>query len=46
MIKDEKKDFSWENAKKMMAKVDTFKEKLETYRGMHPIFPLSLSLTL
>lgn len=33
MIKDEKKDFSWENAKKMMAKVDAFKEKLETYRG-------------
>jgi len=33
MIKFEKKDFSWENAKKMMAKVDAFKEKLETYRG-------------
>ena len=33
MIKGEKKDFSWENAKKMMAKVDAFKEKLETYRG-------------
>mmetsp|Transcript_22422 Transcript_22422/g.30704 ORF Transcript_22422/g.30704 Transcript_22422/m.30704 type:complete len:1916 (+) Transcript_22422:3-5750(+) len=33
MIKGEKKDFSWENAKKMMAKVDSFKEKLETYRG-------------
>ena len=33
MIKDERKDFSWENAKKMMAKVDAFKEKLETYRG-------------
>lgn len=33
MIKQEKKDFSWENAKKMMAKVDGFKEKLETYRG-------------
>ena len=33
MIKLEKKDFSWENAKKMMAKVDAFKEKLETYRG-------------
>eukprot|EP01038_Epipyxis_sp_PR26KG_P005405 gene5405-7492_t len=33
MIKAEKKDFSWENAKKMMAKVDAFKEKLETYRG-------------
>ena len=33
MIKLEKKDFSWENAKKMMAKVDAFKERLETYRG-------------
>jgi dynein heavy chain len=33
MIKGEKKDFSWENAKKMMAKVDAFKEKLESYRG-------------
>jgi dynein heavy chain len=33
MIKGEKKDFSWENAKKMMAKVDAFKEKLEKYRG-------------
>jgi dynein heavy chain len=33
MIKLEKKDFSWENAKKMMAKLDTFKERLETYRG-------------
>jgi len=33
MIKGEKKDFSWDNAKKMMAKVDVFKEKLETYRG-------------
>ena len=33
MIRGEKKDFSWENAKKMMAKVDAFKEKLETYRG-------------
>ena len=33
MIKGEKKDFSWDNAKKMMAKVDAFKEKLETYRG-------------
>jgi dynein heavy chain, axonemal len=31
MIKNEKRDFSWENAKKMMAKVDAFKEKLETY---------------
>jgi hypothetical protein len=33
MIKGEKKDFSWENAKKMMAKVDAFKEKLEKYKG-------------
>ena len=33
MIKLERKDFSWENAKKMMAKVDTFKQKLESYRG-------------
>ena len=33
MIKGEKKDFSWENAKKMMAKVDAFKEKLENYKG-------------
>ena len=33
MIKGEKKDFSWENAKKMMAKIDAFKEKLEQYKG-------------
>lgn len=33
MIKLEKKNFSWENAKKMMAKVDAFKEQLEEYRG-------------
>lgn len=33
MIKDERRDFSWENAKKMMAKVDAFKEKLENYKG-------------
>jgi dynein heavy chain len=33
MIKGEKKNFSWDNAKKMMAKVDAFKEKLETYKG-------------
>ena len=32
-LQGERKDFSWENAKKMMAKVDSFKEKLETYRG-------------
>jgi dynein heavy chain len=31
MIKFEKKDFSWENAKKMMAKVDQFKDTLEQY---------------
>jgi dynein heavy chain len=47
MIKFEKKDFSWDNAKKMMAKVDAFKEKLETYRGedipddvIHRVSPL------
>jgi dynein heavy chain len=33
MIKGEKKDFSWENAKKMMGKVDAFKDKLESYDG-------------
>lgn len=33
MIKLEKKNFTWENAKKMMAKVDSFKEQLEEYRG-------------
>lgn len=33
MIRLEKKNFSWENAKKMMAKVDAFKEQLEEYRG-------------
>lgn len=33
MIKLERKNFSWENAKKMMAKVDAFKEQLEEYRG-------------
>lgn len=33
MIKLEKKNFSWDNAKKMMAKVDAFKEQLEEYRG-------------
>jgi dynein heavy chain len=33
MIKLEKKDFSWDNAKKMMAKIDTFKEKLENYKS-------------
>jgi len=33
MIKGEKRNFSWENAKKMMAKIDAFKEQLEKYRG-------------
>jgi dynein heavy chain, axonemal len=46
MIKDEKKDFSWENAKKMMAKVDTFKEKLETYRGTAAFHSFTYSLFL
>ena len=32
MLKGEKKNFSWENAKKMMAKVDAFKTSLESYR--------------
>jgi dynein heavy chain len=31
MIKNERKNFSWDNAKKMMAKVDAFKTTLETY---------------
>jgi len=31
MLRNEKKDFSWENAKKMMAKVDQFKDTLEQY---------------
>lgn len=33
LIKNEKKNFGWENAKKMMAKVDAFKEQLEAFRG-------------
>lgn len=33
MIKLEKRNFSWDNAKKMMSKVDAFKEQLEEYRG-------------
>ena len=33
MLKGEKKNFSWDNAKKMMAKVDAFKTQLEKYRG-------------
>lgn len=31
MIKNETKNFSWDNAKKMMAKVDSFKQALEQY---------------
>lgn len=31
MIKRETKNFSWDNAKKMMAKVDVFKQSLEQY---------------
>jgi dynein heavy chain len=31
MIKKETKNFSWDNAKKMMAKVDVFKQSLEQY---------------
>ncbi|KAH8062602.1 dynein light chain binding protein [Aureococcus anophagefferens] len=33
LIKNEKKNFTWDNAKKMMAKVDAFKEQLEAFRG-------------
>ena len=33
MIKGEKKNFGWDNAKKMMAKVDAFLEQLQNYRG-------------
>lgn len=33
LIKREKKNFGWDNAKKMMAKVDAFKEQLESFRG-------------
>ena len=33
MITNEKKNFSWDNAKKMMAKLDSFLEKLQSYRG-------------
>jgi dynein heavy chain len=38
MLKKEKKDFSWDNAKKMMAKIDQFKTQLETFDagGMAP----------
>ncbi|RLN89500.1 hypothetical protein BBJ28_00002039 [Nothophytophthora sp. Chile5] len=31
MVKKETKNFSWDNAKKMMAKVDVFKQSLELY---------------
>ncbi|DAZ93925.1 TPA: hypothetical protein N0F65_008868 [Lagenidium giganteum] len=31
MVKNETKNFSWDNAKKMMAKVDVFKQSLEQY---------------
>ncbi|KAF4325330.1 hypothetical protein BBO99_00000392 [Phytophthora kernoviae] len=31
MVKKETKNFSWDNAKKMMAKVDVFKQSLEQY---------------
>ena len=33
LIKGEKKNLTWENGKKMMAKVDAFKEQLESFRG-------------
>ncbi|GMH57655.1 hypothetical protein TL16_g02438 [Triparma laevis f. inornata] len=33
MIKGEKKNFGWDNAKKMMAKVDAFLDSLQKYRG-------------
>lgn len=33
MVKGETKNFSWDNAKKMMAKVDAFKSTLENYKG-------------
>ncbi|MFN3503942.1 MAG: hypothetical protein ACK4ZJ_16965 [Allorhizobium sp.] len=33
MLKNEKRNFSWDNAKKMMAKVDAFKKALEDYRA-------------
>ncbi|CAK4776251.1 unnamed protein product [Aphanomyces euteiches] len=35
MLKEETKNFSWDNAKKMMAKVDTFKLQLEQYDKEH-----------
>lgn len=33
LVKGETKNFSWENAKKMMAKIDAFKSTLETFKG-------------
>ena len=33
MIKNEKKNFGWDNAKKMMAKVDAFLDQLQSYKG-------------
>ena len=33
MIRFEKRNFSWENAKKMMAKLDSFLEQLQHYKG-------------
>ncbi len=33
MIKLEKKNLTWDNAKKMMAKVDAFLQQLQSYRG-------------
>ena len=33
LVKDEKKNYSWDNAKKMMAKVDAFKQTLEQFDG-------------
>ncbi|RQM21208.1 hypothetical protein B5M09_003796 [Aphanomyces astaci] len=35
MIKEETKNFTWDNAKKMMAKVDAFKIQLEQYDKEH-----------
>ena len=33
MLRGEKRNFSWDNAKKMMAKVDQFKTQLERFEG-------------
>lgn len=33
MLRNEKRNFSWDNAKKMMAKVDNFKSQLERFEG-------------